>query len=59
MSNSISSAQLLAISGPSGVGKGTIIQEVLKHTPNVHLSVSATTRPPRPNEVHGVDYYFY
>lgn len=46
------------ISGPSGVGKSTIISEALKHNPDLVLSVSYTTRNPRPDEVHGREYYF-
>ncbi len=46
------------ISGPSGVGKSTIITEVLKHNPDFVLSISYTTRPPRPREVDGKDYFF-
>ncbi len=46
------------ISGPSGVGKSTIISEVLKQNPDIVLSVSYTTRKPRPEEVHGREYYF-
>jgi guanylate kinase len=46
------------IAGPSGVGKGTIVQQVLARLPRLRLSVSATTRPPRPNEQDGVDYLF-
>ena len=46
------------IAGPSGVGKGTVIQQVLERLPRLRLSVSATTRPPRPNEQDGVDYLF-
>lgn len=49
---------LLVVSGPSGVGKGTIIQEVLKRQPHVRKSISCTTRPPRPGEKDGEDYYF-
>ncbi len=48
----------IVISGPSGVGKGTIIKTLLKKDVNIHLSRSATTRAPRPNEVHAQDYYF-
>ena len=50
---------LFVISGPSGVGKGTLVAEVLKRNPQIKLSVSATTRLPRPNEVHGVNYHFF
>lgn len=46
------------ISGPSGVGKGTIVKALLQELPTLHLSISATTRPPRNGEVDGVDYYF-
>jgi guanylate kinase len=46
------------ITGPSGVGKGTLIRELLERVPGLELSVSATTRPPRPGERDGVDYHF-
>jgi len=46
------------ISGPSGVGKSTIIAEVLKHNPDFILSISYTTRLPRPGERDGRDYFF-
>ncbi|MCB0032798.1 MAG: guanylate kinase, partial [Anaerolineales bacterium] len=49
---------LIVISGPSGVGKDTVVQELLKHTDNFHFVVTATSRPPRKNEVNGVDYWF-
>jgi guanylate kinase len=49
---------LLMLVGPSGVGKGTIIRELRKHRSDIWLSVSATTRAARVNEIHGVDYYF-
>jgi len=49
---------LFVVAGPSGVGKGTVIRRVLEIDPNVVLSVSATTRAPRPGEVDGVDYRF-
>lgn len=49
---------LFVVAGPSGVGKGTVIRRVLEVDPNVVLSVSATTRSPRPGEVDGVDYRF-
>lgn len=54
----MSEAKLFILSGPSGVGKGTIVSEVLKEDPDIHLSVSATTRSPRKGEVQGVSYYF-
>jgi guanylate kinase len=46
------------ISGPSGVGKSTIIKEILEKNPGIALSVSYTTRPPRTLEKDGVDYFF-
>ena len=46
------------ISGPSGVGKSTIIQEILKRHPDILLSISYTTRPPRPGESDGKEYFF-
>ena len=50
--------QLIVFSGPSGVGKGTVLKEFLTGRENVALSVSATTRQPRPGEENGVHYYF-
>lgn len=49
---------LIVISGPSGVGKNTIISNLFSKLPNLSYSISATTRSPRPNEVHGKHYYF-
>ena len=49
---------LLIFSGPSGVGKGTVVKELQKRSDRVRLSVSATTRAPRPEDVEGVTYYF-
>lgn len=49
---------LLVLSGSSGVGKSTIIAQVLKQRPELYFSVSCTTRAPRPGEVDGVNYYF-
>jgi guanylate kinase len=46
------------LSGPSGVGKSTVVQHLRRSRPDVWLSVSATTRRPRPGETHGVEYYF-
>ena len=51
-------ARAFVITGPSGVGKGTLIRLLLEQVPELRLSVSATTRPPRPGETHGVDYWF-
>ena len=50
---------LMIISGPSGVGKGTVVKKILESNSNVKLSVSATTRKKRLGEVDGVDYHFY
>jgi guanylate kinase len=49
---------VLVVTGPSGVGKGTLINRLLERVPGLTLSVSATTRPPRPGEVEGRDYHF-
>lgn len=49
---------LLVISAPSGGGKGTILKELFAQDDNLRLSVSATTRAPRPGEEHGKQYYF-
>jgi guanylate kinase len=49
---------VLVVTGPSGVGKGTLINRLLERVPGLALSVSATTRPPRPGEVEGRDYHF-
>ena len=49
---------LYIISGPSGAGKGTIVQGLLVRRPDIVLSVSYTTRPPRPTERDGEHYYF-
>ncbi len=49
---------LIVISGPSGVGKGTLVKLLLEEDPTLALSVSCTTRPPRKGERNGRDYYF-
>jgi len=49
---------LLVISGPSGAGKGTLVDKLLEKDPTFVFSVSATTRAPRPNEIDGVHYHF-
>lgn len=50
---------LIVISGPSGVGKDTVLDGLKKRRLPLHNVVTATSRAPRPNEVNGVDYYFY
>jgi guanylate kinase len=49
---------IVVITGPSGVGKGTLIKGLLERVPGLQLAVSATTREPRPGEVNGRDYHF-
>lgn len=51
-------ARLTVLSGPSGVGKGTVVAEVRRLFPHVWVSISCTTRKPRPGEVDGVQYHF-
>ena len=51
-------SKVFVITGPSGVGKGTLIRTLLERVPELELSVSATTRRPRLGETHGVDYHF-
>ena len=51
-------ARVFVITGPSGVGKGTLIRGLMERLPELELSVSATTRSPRPGEGDGVDYHF-
>jgi guanylate kinase len=50
--------KVFVITGPSGVGKGTLIRTLLERIPTLELAVSATTRDPRPGEQNGVDYHF-
>ena len=50
--------KVFVITGPSGVGKGTLIELLLERVPELELSVSATTREPRPGEEDGRDYHF-
>jgi len=50
--------KLIIITGPSGVGKGTVVKALLKRDTNIWLSISATTRKPRKGEEDGKDYYF-
>lgn len=54
----MSQGKLFVISGASGVGKGSVLSRVMEKRKDLHFSVSATTRPPRPSEVDGVHYYF-
>ena len=51
-------SRVFVITGPSGVGKGTLIRGLMERLPQLRLSVSATTRLPRPGEQDGVDYHF-
>lgn len=50
--------RLTVLSGPSGVGKSTVVAELRRHHPEVWLSISVTTRPPRRGETDGVEYFF-
>ena len=50
--------KLIVISGATGVGKGTVVKKMMARRKDLYFSVSATTRPPRPGEVDGKDYYF-
>ena len=58
MSEPQKKGRLLVISGPSGVGKGTVLAELFAMSDNYVYSVSATTRAPRPGEIDGVNYFF-
>ncbi|BCD68597.1 guanylate kinase [Nitratiruptor sp. YY09-18] len=49
---------LLVVSGPSGAGKSTLIKTILQEQKDIYFSISTTTRPMRPGEVDGKDYYF-
>lgn len=53
-----SKGKVIVITGPSGVGKGTIVEQVLKKVDNIYLSVSATTREKRQGEKEGVNYFY-
>ena len=54
----MASGKLIVLTGPSGVGKGTLVRSLLVRHPELYLSVSATTRSPREGEIEGKDYYF-
>lgn len=51
-------SRLIVLTGPSGVGKGTLLQAILKRHPDLYVSISATTRSPRPGEIDGQHYHF-
>ena len=51
-------SRIVVLSGPSAVGKSTVVRCLRERVPDLHFSVSATTRAPRPGEVDGVDYTF-
>ncbi len=51
--------KIIIITAPSGSGKTTLVKELMKNVPDLAFSISACTRSPRENEVHGKDYYFY
>ena len=54
----MSKGKLLILSGPSGVGKSSVVSELLTRCPDLYFSISATTRPKRPGEENGVNYWF-
>jgi guanylate kinase len=54
----IAPGRLVVLAGPTAVGKGSVSAYIREHYPEIHLSVSATTRPPRPGEIDGIHYYF-
>lgn len=54
----MNSGKLIIVSAPSGAGKTTLVKHLLEEIPDLEFSVSCATRSPRPNEVHGKDYYF-
>jgi len=55
---SLNPGALIVLTGPSGVGKGTLMRSLLQRHPELYYSVSATTRSPRPGEIDGKSYYF-
>lgn len=58
MSNKASTGRLFVLSAPSGAGKTTLVNRLLKDVPQIECSISCTTRKPRPGEKEGVEYYF-
>jgi guanylate kinase len=54
----VTRARLTVLSGPTAVGKGTVVTRLIREHPEIFVSVSVTTRPPRPAEVDGVHYHF-
>ena len=58
MTNNQRQGNVFMIAGPSGVGKGTVVKRILELDPQIKISVSATTRSPRPNEIPGVSYHY-
>ncbi|HDP33920.1 MAG TPA: guanylate kinase [Candidatus Hydrogenedentes bacterium] len=59
MQQSTHNGRLVVVAAPSGAGKGTLLKRVREQLPNITVTVSATTRPPRPGETDGVEYFFY
>lgn len=58
MNKHSSKGKLIVVSGPSSVGKDSLVTALLTKYPNIHLSISTTTKIPRQNEINGHDYYF-
>ena len=58
MSEDIATGQAFVVAGPTAVGKGTVLREVMARAPQCWMSISATTRSPRPGEIDGKHYYF-
>lgn len=56
--NTLQTGNIFIISAASGTGKTTLVSRLINHNPNIRVSVSHTTRPPREGEVHGKHYYF-
>lgn len=58
-SHHVPRGRVVVVAGPTAVGKGTVTRRLLEKYPEVYLSVSATTRDPRPGEVDGIHYFFW